>query len=72
MFNPEYIPGHGLLRGKLVLITDAAQRAAEEGCRALMISDIHTGRAQIANNPAKYAWNQGGVSMGLDRSDFFL
>lgn len=34
--------------------------------------DIHTGRAHVANNPAKYAWNLGGVSMGLDSSDFFL
>ncbi|MBM7060325.1 SDR family oxidoreductase [Pseudomonas sp. UL073] len=50
---PTYVPGHGLLRGKSVLITAAAgagigfaaaQRAAEEGCRALMISDIHEGR----------------------------
>ncbi|MGQ7958040.1 SDR family oxidoreductase [Pseudomonas sp. SP16.1] len=50
---PNYVPGHGLLRGKSVLITaaagagigfSAALRAAEEGCRALMISDIHEGR----------------------------
>ncbi|MDD0977051.1 acyl-CoA dehydrogenase family protein [Pseudomonas fontis] len=34
--------------------------------------DIHTGRAHVANNPAKYAWNLGGVSMGQDSSDFFL
>ncbi|MCY1489526.1 3-oxoacyl-[acyl-carrier-protein] reductase FabG [compost metagenome] len=53
MSIPNYVPGHGLLRGKSVLITAAAgagigfataQRAAEEGCRALMISDIHEGR----------------------------
>ncbi|WP_068825924.1 SDR family oxidoreductase [Pseudomonas sp. BMS12] len=50
---PNYVPGHGLLRGKSVLITaaagagigfSAALRAAEEGCRALLISDIHEGR----------------------------
>lgn len=54
---PNYVPGHGLLRGKSVLITaaagagigySAALRAAEEGCRALLISDIHEGRLQEA------------------------
>lgn len=54
---PTYVPGHGLLHGKSVLITaaagagigySAALRAAEEGCRALMISDIHEGRLQEA------------------------
>ncbi|MNF40678.1 3-oxoacyl-[acyl-carrier-protein] reductase FabG [compost metagenome] len=54
---PTYVPGHGLLRRKSVLITaaagagigfSAALRAAEEGCRALMISDIHEGRLQEA------------------------
>ena len=53
MSIPNYVPGHGLLRGKSVLITaaagagigfSAALRAAEEGCRALFISDIHEGR----------------------------
>ncbi|MFK0570958.1 SDR family NAD(P)-dependent oxidoreductase, partial [Endozoicomonas sp.] len=53
MLNPEYVKGHNLLQGKSVLITaaagagigfSAAVRAAEEGCRALMISDIHEGR----------------------------
>lgn len=50
---PEYVPGHNLMKDKSVLITAAAgagigfavaQRMAEEGCRALMISDIHQGR----------------------------
>ncbi|VXC10115.1 SDR family oxidoreductase [Pseudomonas sp. 8AS] len=54
---PNYVPGHGLLRGKSVLITaaagagigySAALRAAEEGCRALLISDIHEGRLNEA------------------------
>lgn len=57
MSVPHYVPGHGLLRGKSVLITaaagsgigfSAALRAAEEGCRALMISDIHEGRLNEA------------------------
>lgn len=51
--NPEYVPGHGLLKGKSVLITAAAgagigfaaaRRAIEEGCRGIVISDIHDGR----------------------------
>lgn len=57
MLIPEYIKGHNLLEGKSVLITaaagagigfSAAIKAAEEGCRALMISDIHEGRLQEA------------------------
>lgn len=54
---PEYVKAHGLMEGKSVLITAsagagigfaAAKRAAEEGCRALMISDIHEGRLAAA------------------------
>lgn len=50
---PDYVPAHGLLRGKSVLVTAAAgagigfavaRRAAEEGCRALMVSDVHERR----------------------------
>lgn len=50
---PAYVPGHRLLAGKSVLITAAAgvgigfaaaKRCAEEGCRALFISDIHERR----------------------------
>lgn len=55
--NPQYVPGHGLLKGRAVLITaaagagigfSAARRCAEEGCRALMISDIHPRRLEEA------------------------
>jgi len=54
---PDYVPAHGLLRGKSVLVTAAAgagigfsvaQRAAEEGCRALFISDVHERRLNEA------------------------
>ena len=54
---PDYVPGHGLLRGKTVLVTAAAgagigfavaKRAAEEGCRALFISDVHERRLNEA------------------------
>lgn len=50
---PPYVPGHGLLAGKSVLITAAAgggigfaaaRRCLEEGCRGLMIADIHARR----------------------------
>jgi 3-oxoacyl-[acyl-carrier protein] reductase len=51
--NPTYVPGHGLLIGKSVLITAAAgagigfataKKAVEEGCRGIVLSDIHPGR----------------------------
>lgn len=53
--NPEYVQGHGLIKDKSVLITAAAgagiggaaaKRAIEEGCRALVISDVHEGRLE--------------------------
>lgn len=55
--NPEYVAGHGLLKGKSVLITAAAGagigfaaalKAIEEGCRSIVISDIHEGRMNEA------------------------
>ena len=51
--TPAYVPGHKLLEGRSLLITAAAgvgigfaaaKRAVEEGCRAVMISDIHEKR----------------------------
>lgn len=54
---PAYVEGRNLLQGKSVLITAAAgagigfaaaKRAIEEGCRAIMISDIHAGRLEKA------------------------
>ncbi|MEC5213913.1 3-oxoacyl-[acyl-carrier protein] reductase [Polaromonas sp. CG_9.5] len=54
---PDYVPAHGLLYGKSVLVTAAAgagigfaiaKRAAEEGCRALFISDVHERRLSEA------------------------
>lgn len=53
--NPTYVPGHGLLKGKSVLITAAAgagigfaaaKKSVEEGCRGIVISDVHEGRLQ--------------------------
>jgi 3-oxoacyl-[acyl-carrier protein] reductase len=59
---PEYVPGHGLLKGKSVLITAAAgagigfataKKALEEGCRGIVISDIHAGRLEQSVNALK-------------------
>jgi 3-oxoacyl-[acyl-carrier protein] reductase len=61
---PPYVPGHNLLAGKSVLITAAAgagigfaaaTRAAEEGARAVTISDIHEGRLAKAVEALKSA-----------------
>ena len=53
---PPYVPGHGLLKGKSVLITAAAgagigfataKRCLEEGARALVMTDIHERRLRL-------------------------
>ncbi len=53
--NPEYVQGRDLIKGKSVLITAAAgagiggaaaKRAIEEGCRAIVVSDVHEGRLE--------------------------
>jgi 3-oxoacyl-[acyl-carrier protein] reductase len=55
--SPEYVPGHGLIKGKSLLVTaaagagigfSAATKAAEEGARAIVLSDIHEGRLEKA------------------------
>ncbi len=54
---PDYVEGHGLIKGKSVLVTaaagagigfSAATKAAEEGARAIVLSDIHEGRLEKA------------------------
>jgi 3-oxoacyl-[acyl-carrier protein] reductase len=59
---PPYVAGHNLLAGKSVLITAAAGagigfaaavRAAEEGARAVYISDVHEGRLAKAVSTLK-------------------
>jgi len=54
---PDYVPGHGLLRGKYAVVTAAAgagigfstaKKIAEEGAAGLLISDIHEGRLEKA------------------------
>lgn len=53
--QPQYVQGHNLLQGRSVLVTAAAgagigfaaaKRCVEEGCRAIVISDIHEGRLE--------------------------
>lgn len=53
--NPQYVQGNNIIAGKSVLITaaagagiggSAAKRAIEEGCRAIVISDVHEGRLE--------------------------
>ena len=55
---PDYVPGHGLLKGKRVVVTAAAgtgigfataKKCAEEGA-TVFISDIHEGRLQKAQD----------------------
>jgi 3-oxoacyl-[acyl-carrier protein] reductase len=55
--TPEYVPPHGLLRDKVVVVTAAAgagigaavaRRALEEGARALVIGDTHERRLSQA------------------------
>jgi len=62
--TPEYVPGHGLIKGKSVLVTAAAgagigfaaaTRAAEEGARGIVLSDIHAGRLESALEKLKEA-----------------
>ena len=59
---PEYVEGHGLIKGKSVLITaaagagigfSAAVRAVEEGARAIVLSDIHDRRLSEAVDKLK-------------------
>jgi 3-oxoacyl-[acyl-carrier protein] reductase len=55
---PDYVPAHGLLRDKVVVVTAAAgagigaavaRRALEEGARALVIGDTHERRLSQAH-----------------------
>ena len=50
---PDYVPGHDLLAGKVVVVTAAAgagigaavvRRALEEGAKAVVFSDTHERR----------------------------
>ena len=56
--TPDYVPGHGLLRDKVVVVTAAAgagigaavvRRALEEGARVVVLSDTHERRVAEAH-----------------------
>lgn len=56
--TPDYVPGHGLLAGKVVVVTAAAgqgigaavvRRSLEEGAKAVVLSDTHERRVAEAH-----------------------
>ncbi|HEU5061484.1 MAG TPA: SDR family oxidoreductase [Kofleriaceae bacterium] len=66
---PDYVPGHDLLRGKVVVVTAAAgagigaafcRRALEEGARAVVLGDTHQRRLAEARTAL-------GEEFGADR-----
>ena len=74
---PPYVKGHNLLEGKSVLITAAAgagigfaaaTRAAEEGARAVFISDIHEGRLDKAVDTLEAEDRMGGVDVLINNA----
>jgi 3-oxoacyl-[acyl-carrier protein] reductase len=66
---PDYVPGHGLLAGKVVVVTAAAgagigaavvRRALEEGAKAVVLGDTHERRLKEAQEAL-------GAEFGEDR-----
>jgi len=66
---PDYVPGHGLLDGKVVVVTAAAgagigaavvRRALEEGAKAVVLGDTHERRLKEAQDSL-------GAEFGADR-----
>ena len=66
---PEYVPGHGLLDGKVVVVTAAAgagigaavaRRVLEEGAKAVVLGDTHERRLAEAQDSL-------GAEFGADR-----
>jgi 3-oxoacyl-[acyl-carrier protein] reductase len=71
---PIYVPGHGLLRDRSVLITAAAgagigfaaaRKAVEEGASHVIISDIHEGRLTKAVEALRAAGEGGAAVSGV-------
>ncbi len=67
--TPDYVPGHNLLEGKVVVVTAAAgagigasvaRRALEEGAKAVVVSDTHERRLAEAEETL-------GSEFGADR-----
>jgi len=68
---PVYVPGHGLLDDKVVVVTAAAgagigaavaRRALEEGARAVVLGDTHERRLAEAHEALGQEFGQGRVS----------
>ena len=73
---PDYVPAHGLLRGKSVLVPAAAgagigfaaaRRAAEEGCRALFVrrSLLRSERESLSQGLRAQAGRPGARGLGF-------
>jgi 3-oxoacyl-[acyl-carrier protein] reductase len=69
--TPDYVPGHGLLSDKVVVVTAAAgagigasvvRRALEEGARAVVLSDTHERRVAEAHETLSAEFGAGRVS----------
>jgi 3-oxoacyl-[acyl-carrier protein] reductase len=65
--TPDYVPGHGLLRDKVVVVTAAAgagigaavvRRVLEEGARAVVLGDTHERRLQEAHDALSEEFGQ--------------
>lgn len=68
--SPNYVPPHGLLKGKTILVTAAAgagigfavaRRALEEGCSAMLLSDVHERRLSEAVDSLRCDFPQAAV-----------
>ena len=75
--RPEYVPGHGLLAGKIVLVTAAAgtgigfataQRGVEEGA-TVVISDMHERRLGEAADRLAEISSERPLAIGCDVTD---
>ena len=77
--SPDYVPGHGLLAGKVVVVTAAAgagigaavvRRALEEGAKAVVFSDTHERRlAEAAGGARRRVRRRAGRSLICDVTD---
>ena len=76
---PDYVPGHDLLAGKVVVVTAAAgagigaavvRRALEEGAKAVVFSDTHARRLADIIPDARIEAVQGARTfLPIDRPD---
>lgn len=68
---PEYVPGHGLLAGRTVVVTAAAgagigsavvRRCLEEGARGVVLGDVHERRLEAAREELAEEFGAGRVA----------